>query len=393
MRLLIITFYYPPDLSAGSFRIRELIKSLQNNTNNLDIHVITTQPNRYYEISDHFKNIEKFKNLTVHRFKIPKHKSTIFGQMISFSIFALKALKFTRKKKWDYIFSTSSRLMTAFLSALIANKSNTPLFLDIRDIFSDTIRSYYDNMLIKILSPLINYIEKYTVKTAKKIYFASPAFPNYFIKYDHSLRYKIITNGIDDEFLNFNFKKKLKSNSLKKIILYAGNIGEGQGLENILPNLAKNLKNNFIIWVVGSGGKLRVLKEKVKKLKLKNLIFFPPVNREKLKNIYKEVDFLFLHLNKYSSNKKVLPSKIFEYGAIGKPVIAGVFGESYKFMKKELPNCYLFEPFNYKKIIKKINSNEIIVTELNEKFKIKFNRKKIMREFTNDIFNEFKRLK
>lgn len=33
------------------------------------------------------------------------------------------------------------------------------------------------------------------------------------------------------------------------------------------------------------------------------------------------------------------------------------------------------------------------MTELNEKFKNKFNRKKIMKEFSNDLFNEFKRLK
>ena len=111
-------------------------------------------------------------------------------------------------------------------------------------------------------------------------------------------------------------------------------------------------------------------------MKLENVIFFTPVSREKLKKIYKKVNFLFLHLNRHSSNKKVLPSKIFEYGAIGKPIIAGVFGESYKFMKKELSNCYFFEPLNYKKIVKKINSNEIIMTELNEKFKNKFNRKK-----------------
>tara|TARA_Y100000022_G_scaffold199925_1_gene213660 strand:- start:96 stop:1277 length:1182 start_codon:yes stop_codon:yes gene_type:complete len=393
MRLLIITFYYPPDLSAGSFRVRELVKSLQIKERNLDIHVITTQPNRYHELSNDFKIIEKFKQLTIHRLTIPRHKNTMFGQIISFSIFALKALKFTRKKKWDYIFSTSSRLMTAFLSALISNKSNTPLFLDIRDIFSDTMKSYYNNFFIKLLLPLINSIEKYTIKAAKKIYFVSPAFPHYFKKYDPSLRYKIITNGIDDEFLNFDFKKELTQKNSKKIILYAGNVGEGQGLENILPKLAKNLKNNFVIWVVGSGGKLLVLKEKVKKMKLENIIFFPPVNREKLKKIYKDIDILFLHLNSYSSNKKVLPSKIFEYGAIGKPIIAGVFGESYNFMKKELPNCYFFDPLNYKKIIKKINSNEIIVTELNEKFKKKFNRKKIMNEFTNDILNEMKSLK
>ena len=49
-------------------------------------------------------------------------------------------------------------------------------------------------------------------------------------KFEHSLKYKIITNGIDYEFLNFNFKNKLNKIISKRIILYAGNVGEGQDL-------------------------------------------------------------------------------------------------------------------------------------------------------------------
>ena len=392
MRLLIITFYYPPDLSAGSFRIKELVTAFQNHNIDLRIDVITTQPNRYYEMRHDYKNIENFKNLKIHRVEVPKHKNTMFSQIFTFAHFAFKVLKYTKEKKWDYIFCTSSRLMTAYLGALISNRNKTPLFIDIRDIFSDTIRSYYRNLFIKLLLPIIFYIEKYTLKTAIKVYLVSPAFLNYFKKNHYLFKYKVVTNGIDEEFLRYNFKNNKKKNS-KKIILYAGNIGDGQGLEKVIPYIAENLNDNYIFWIVGSGGKVLFLKKKVNELNLKNVKFFSPMSRSDLMKIYKKVDILFLHLNNYSSNKKVLPSKIFEYGAIGKPIIAGVLGESFKFMKKEIPSSFLFKPYDYTGILKKINANEIISINSNQEFEKKFDRKKIMKEFVYDLLREFKNLK
>ena len=48
MRILILSFYFPPDLSAGSFRTKSLTDALIRSTDDeLEIEVITTLPNRY----------------------------------------------------------------------------------------------------------------------------------------------------------------------------------------------------------------------------------------------------------------------------------------------------------------------------------------------------------
>ena len=48
MKLVFFPFYFPPDLSAGSFRSIALAKSLSNRLELEDeIHIITTHPNRY----------------------------------------------------------------------------------------------------------------------------------------------------------------------------------------------------------------------------------------------------------------------------------------------------------------------------------------------------------
>ena len=59
---------------------------------------------------------------------------------------------------------------------------------------------------------------------------------------------------------------------------------------------------------------------------------------------YRSADVLFLHLNDYEAFKHVLPSKVFEYAAMGKPLWAGVAGFAAEFVTTEVPNSAVFEP-------------------------------------------------
>ena len=49
MKVLVVTFYYEPDLSAGSFRTTALVAAMrQRAPPGTHIDVITTLPNRYH---------------------------------------------------------------------------------------------------------------------------------------------------------------------------------------------------------------------------------------------------------------------------------------------------------------------------------------------------------
>ena len=86
---------------------------------------------------------------------------------------------------------------------------------------------------------------------------------------------------------------------------------------------------------------------------------YDPVGRQILLNIYKQADFLFLHLNSYKAFEKVLPSKLFEYGAYDVPIIAGVDGYARQFISENLENAILFEPCNCKQLIQLIKGFSI----------------------------------
>ena len=61
------------------------------------------------------------------------------GQSRAFAEFARRALEIVAERSYDLVFATSSRLMTAALGAWIARRKHAALYLDIRDMFVDTI--------------------------------------------------------------------------------------------------------------------------------------------------------------------------------------------------------------------------------------------------------------
>ena len=73
----------------------------------------------------------------------------------------------------------------------------------------DTIQYILPKYSKWIILPFINYIEKFTYKTAKKINFVSLGFLPYFEKKYPFIDYSIFTNGIDKEFTLNDFFIKL----------------------------------------------------------------------------------------------------------------------------------------------------------------------------------------
>ena len=110
MKILHLTFYFEPDLCAGSFRNTPLFKELKSQIGNDDfVHVVTTQPNRYSTYKTKAEVVESGKNYKIDRIKIPTHKSGLFDQAISFCVFFYNVIKLVRKEKYDIVLASSSR--------------------------------------------------------------------------------------------------------------------------------------------------------------------------------------------------------------------------------------------------------------------------------------------
>ena len=389
-RVVYLTFYYEPDLCAGSFRNTPLAIELAKQAREKDIivDVYTTLPNRYSTFEQSAPEFEEIGNLRIYRISLPPHKSGMLDQVLSFKKFYSEVIKLNKNKRADLVFASSSRLFTAYLGYTIAKKSNAPLYLDIRDIFVDTMSDVFKLEILKIgILPLLKLIENKTFSYAKHINLISGGFKSYFSKFNNA-EFTFYTNGIDEEFLEAipAVVKKDKIDS-KKSIVYAGNIGEGQGLHKVIPKAAKGLGTAFEFTVIGDGGTKKLLQDEINNLSISNVSLEKPVNRKELQGIYSNADYLFIHLNDYPAFKKVLPSKIFELATFGKPIIAGVSGFAAEFIKKEISDSFVFEPCNSKQLVDYLRTDIPSISIDRKEFKLKYKRSIINRLMAESILS------
>jgi len=393
MKIVFFSFYFPPDLSAGSFRSVALSKALEKKIRiNDEIHIITTQPNRYQTHRIKAKNKEIKGKIIIHRISVPMHNNGMTSQAYTFLVFAFSAFILCRKVKPDFLIGTTSRLMTGVLTWISASLLGRRYYIDLRDIFSETISDLFEKknrFFSFIFRHFFSFLDKKMLISASGVNVVSKGFPEYFEKKGiNTDNWSFFPNGVDEEFLSFSplVKKSLKS---VKTILYAGNIGSAQGLDLVIPEIAKQLGSRYHFIIVGDGSAFLSLSKAIKAKKISNVELLPPVNRAELVKYYLDADIMFLHLNNVSAFRRVLPSKIFEYIALRKPIVAGISGYSAKFLEEHAPYALLFEPGDSKAAaLSLIEATNLIIPEKSvDQFLRIYSRTSIMNRMANQLIS------
>lgn len=345
-RVLLFSFYFRPDLSPGSFRASALADALA--ARGADVEIITSSPNRYASHKVEAPAHEEMPGLSIRRLPVPAHSGGMASQARMYRRFARPAVSLGLRSGADVVAVTTGRMFTATLAAFVARRLKKPLYIDVRDIFVDTIQDVLPRPAFLLLVPLLRAIERYTFGGATLLNLVSPGFVPYFRERFPGVPFEVRTNGVDDLFLNglSSAVETQPSHGVPLRIVYAGNVGEGQGLHHILPAAARELGQEAEFVIYGDGGRIQALRDACAAAGASNVVIREPVARRELASIYESADALFVHLNAHRAFLKVLPSKLFEYGATGRPIIAGVSGAAADFMRADLPDAALFAPLD-----------------------------------------------
>src|SRR2546421_2949196 len=198
VKVLILSFYYQPDLCAGSFRTTALVTALRERAPpGTQVDVVTTLPNRYHTFNQRAMEVETYDGLEIRRIKLPLHRSDMVGQARAFLRFVPRVLAIFANRDYDIVFATSSRLMTAALGAWIARRKHARLYLDIRDIFADTIGEILPALVAWPTRVAFSLVERWTVRRADRVNLVSEGFNGYFRRRYNDLSLASFTNGID----------------------------------------------------------------------------------------------------------------------------------------------------------------------------------------------------
>ena len=344
-------WFDPEPTFKGLLFAKELV------TRGFDVEVITGFPNypggklyKGYRIK--LSQKEMIEGVLVTRVPLfPSHDKSKLGRIVNYISFAFSSLLyglfFARRPDVIYVYHPP---LTVGVSALIIKLfRRVPVVLDIQDMWPDTLKAtgmISNSRLLGFVSKVCNLI--YSAVT--KIAVLSSGFKDLLI--DRGVpenKIDIIYNWADEKVLRTTTSetpKELASIEGFKI-LFAGNVGQAQGL-NVILDAAYLLKDDIPklhFLVLGRGLQLDDLKIRANQMNLNNVHFLPAVGMEKVGGFLGSADALLIHLNSDPLFKITIPGKTQAYMAVGKPIIMGVSGDASNLvLRADCGVC--FEPEN-----------------------------------------------
>lgn len=327
-KILVVSQYFYPE----QFRINDICEEWVNR--GYDVTVLSAIPNypagKFYDGYSLFQNRkEDYKGIKIKRLPvIPRGNNAIMLGLnyLSFVISGFFWKMFTREKA-DLVYIYEVSPMTLALPGIwFSQRKKVPCHLYVTDLWPENVEMMTKKnhkFLIKILSKMVDYI----YRNCTKIYTAS-----------NSFKKAIIARGIDEDKVeywpqyaeDFYVKKQKEIKNCKTTFLFAGNIGEAQGL-GILPKVAKIMKDEDIsceFKIIGDGRYKETLVSTVKKEKLDSYFtFHDKVPAVKISEEMSKVDAALIILQENEVFKMTIPAKTQSCMACGVPILLSASGE------------------------------------------------------------------
>jgi glycosyltransferase involved in cell wall biosynthesis len=331
--ILIISNYYPPEKGAAANRIQQMAIKLDEN--NYNVSVICPLPNYpkgklFPEYKGKFFMEEKRNNINIKRLWIypSNSKNGIIRilSVLSFSTVLFAYLLF--KKTPNKVIIQSPPILLSFISVLVLSLKNKKIILNVSDLWplaAVELKALKENNLPhKILLLLENYI----YRKSSVIFCQS----NEIIAHIHTF-YRDKKCVLYRNFPDHQLKKPNTQSFLNEPIkiFYAGLLGVAQGVLELCQKIKLD-GLNVELHVFGDGSEKSLIKEYLKQSPKENIFFHGMLERKDLHAKLTSFDIAIVPLKTriYGS----VPSKIFEYSALGFPILYCGGGEGESIIRK-----------------------------------------------------------
>ena len=344
MNVLIIGTLYEPDLGPSAPLFTMLSKGLVQRGN--QVTVITMVP--HYpsgQVSARFRGKwicrSSENGVNVIRIGLPSvNRARLAQRLIQFFCYQIGATIAGIGLKYDAVIAVNPALGVWLPFASLAVLRRKSAIFSVHDVYPDvgvTLGIFRNKLVINAVGSL----EKYCLKHAVFVRILSESFRPGLRNLDvPDSKMVLVYDWVDTELIHPMPKVNsfLLDNNLNErfVVLYAGNMGLSQGLENILSAaemLSDQQDLQFVF--VGDGTGRELLQTQAKQKQLKNVQFIPFQPREKLPEVLASADISLVILRRGIGSAS-LPSKTFSIMASGRPILVSVDEESetYKLIKR-----------------------------------------------------------
>lgn len=357
MRVLFLTDNFPPETNAPANRTFDHVRRWVDAGH--DVTVITGAPNfPRGEVFDGYRNRpfqrESMAGVDVVRVwtYIAPNEGFIRRTLDYVSFMVGAVLASIAVPRPDVVVATSPQFFTAIAGATVGALRRVPWVFEIRDLWPESIvavGAMRNRTVVRSLERLAGAL----YESADMLVPVTDAFRRHLL--DRGIpddRILVITNGIDADTVEVDgspseTRRRLGIPADAFVVGYIGTIGMAHGVDTLVEAARAASGDRSIHFVaMGEGADKARVRALAERHGLTNLTLVDGAPRQEAFRVLDALDASLVMLIDTPLFETVIPSKIFESMALGKPIVLGVRGESRRIVIDECHAGIDFPPGN-----------------------------------------------
>jgi glycosyltransferase involved in cell wall biosynthesis len=340
MRILYVSHHFLPEMGAPSARVHELAREWVRLGHEVTVltgfahHPTGCKARRDRGVLTRRELIDGIDVIRSYVYATPNQGTA--KRMLSFASFMLSAMTIGRLRvpAVDVVIATSPQLLCAVAGYFLARTLRVPFVFEVRDLWPESIlavEAMKQNAVIRGLQRVARFLynrcdrivtvgEGYRRAIGRR--YAIP-----------TSKMAVVPNGIDADL----FVPQPKDNEVRRhygwgnrfVTIYIGTHGMAHGLQQVLE-AARSLQEvpELLFAFVGEGAEKAVLQRMAERWRLRNVQFIDQQPKSRVPLFYAACDLGLVMLRDAPLFQEVLPSKIFEYLAMERPIVCNVGGDA-----------------------------------------------------------------
>lgn len=351
VNLLFISQHHPPEVNAPATRLAEHARVWT--ADGVGVDVLTAVPNfpegRIYEGYRNRWTVETWDGTTVHR--VPVYLAPnrgIVRRGLSYVSFAASAVWPARRidTRPDIVVATSPQLLAGVAGWRVARRFGVPFVLEVRDLWPDSVvavGALKEGPVVRLLRRL----ERFLYRKADHVVVVTHAFARELkARGVPAGKVSVVPNGVDLEALPTpaaDERDRLRAEldlQHRFVAAYVGTLGMAHRVDILLDAARRAAESadpadaRLAFVIMGAGAERPALETALRADDPGNVLLLDKAPRDRALAVLAAADVSVVHLRDSEVFRRVIPSKIFEAMALGRPIALGVDGEARRIVEE-----------------------------------------------------------
>jgi colanic acid biosynthesis glycosyl transferase WcaI len=336
LRVAFLTHYFPPEIGAAQTRLSELAALLTVAGD--QVTVVTPFPNYPSGVIHPGYRGKRFMEESMNGVRVLRtwtyatRNSGFFKRILNHLAFSFSAYTATRRLGSTDVFYVQSPPLFVGIAALgMSRLKRAPFVFNVSDIWPQSaieLGALRNRLAIRLAEAL----ERHLYRRAARITVATPGILQRLEERGvPAEKLVLLTNGVDTSAFQPEAPKPELARQLgiegRRVFLYAGTHGLSQGLDVVLEAARLTRDPEVLYVMVGEGADKDALVDRARRENLTNVRFLPNQPKSLMPALLNLAYASIIPLKRLDVFKSALPSKMFESMAVGKPLVAALWGE------------------------------------------------------------------